>query len=227
MPPSACRARILATLVLSAAMLWMSPGVRADPAAEKDTGFELVTLPPLTGFDGQAHGLKNCRNAVKYSPDTALALCEAPRLDTRRNFGLRLFLVRSTQGRSSISFAAPEGGGDAYSARVTLFRSTTPPALSVVFVDYAAEFQYGTMVFVAASDGSLKRAGLIDQVAADEEDGQPVSPTPFAVLSRTPKGFSIGFDRPLHRTKRDGSLGPGQSVRFTYDARTGRLTRAP
>jgi hypothetical protein len=94
-----------------------------------------------------------------------------------------------------------------------------------VFVDYAAEFYYGTMVFLDLIGGSLKPIGDLDWVAIDEEDGNPVSPVPFVRLAPTPGGFSISFDRKLYKPTRDGSVGKGQMIRYSYDPSVGKLKR--
>jgi len=175
-----------------------------------------ISLPPAPAFDEKPLGLKDCRGALQYTQNKVLVFCHAPRQDRRGNFGLRLVLVQGSAPGARIVYSAPTGGGDAYSAKPTVFDLGTPSQARVILLDHGAEFHYGAQVFFIAPDATPRLAGQIDWFT--EDDGQLASPTPHATLTVAGNKILIGFDRKLFKPRRDGSAGPERSVHFSYDA---------
>lgn len=212
-------------LALGIAAVAAHPGFAAaegpastQPAADRTSRNHIApqALPPAPAFNGKPLGLKDCRGALDYAPDTVLVFCHNPRQDRRGNFGLRLVLVRGSASDAHILYSAPVGGGDAYSAKPTVFDLGAPSRARVILLDHGAEFHYGTQVFFISADASPRLAGQIDWVT--EDDGQVTSPTPHATLTVAGNKILIGFDRKLFKPRRDGSAGPVRNVHFSYDA---------
>lgn len=207
-------------LCLAALALSIGPGPAeaGSPAARQADAQSVlpISLPPAPAFDGRPLGLKDCRGSLDYAPGVVLAFCRNPGQDRRGDQGLRLVMVQLAEGGARLRYSAPEGAGDAYSARPTVFDMAPAIQGRLVFVDHAAEFHYGTRVFFIATAGAPRMVGRIDWVTLDE-DGQPASPTPHATLTVEAGRVLIGFDRKLFKPRADGSAGPERSVRFSFE----------
>lgn len=205
----------LAALALS---IGAGPAEATGPAVGQTDAQRIlpISLPPAPAFDGRPLGLEDCRGSLDYAPDVVLAFCRNPGQDRRGDQGLRLVMLRLAKGGAHLHYSAPEGAGDAYSARPTVFDLAPTIRGRLVFVDHAAEFHYGTQVFFIATAGTPRMVGRIDWVTLDE-DGQPASPTPHAALTVEAGRVLINFDRKLFKPRADGSAGPERSVRFSFE----------
>lgn len=180
-----------------------------------------VTLGAARDFDESRVGLTDCRGALHYGPDKVVAICHNATRDTKDNYGLRLHLVQGFGGEPKVTYVSPVGGGDAYSGNVTVFELGAPVNAGVLFLDYAAEFHYGTQIYFLPADGSPGLIGRNDWVVLDE-DNQPKAPTAHLFLLPTENGFLVRFDRKLMKPKPDGSAGVERDVSFSYDIKKGK-----
>jgi len=198
----------------------LPPDKAADPhIANTDSLLATpLVLPQAKGFNSGRLGLSDCKTARKLTPQSILAICRVRKADRRPDRGLRLVLVHINERGPRILFLGP-GGVDAYTA--TLTAVTLPHSEThILFVDFAAEFHYGTQVFYLPEEGKPRLAGSIDGLALDD-DQDPVSPTRYARVSGDSSGFSIRFDRPLIKIGRDGSPAAADRSTYIYDTASG------
>ena len=209
--------------LLKALICFIAFGALGATAAEAEAAvkFERITLPSSREFKEASLGLTNCKSAFDYRPNIVLALCDDPRNSSKTNFGTRLLLIDTAQSRPTIIFRAPSGGGDAYSAKLSVFEIESRHLPRVLLLDYGAEFHFGTMVFFQLND-KLKYVGEIRWVALSD-DNQLASPTGFAEISGNATGFRIDFSQKLFLPTHDGSIGNARFVSFSYDSAAGKL----
>lgn len=181
-----------------------------------------LALPHAKDFNGRPLGLSDCQAAQQLTPGSILAVCRDRRADRRNDRGLRLIIARVDEEKPRIILRGP-GSGDAYSATFTAF-ALPHSAGQVLFVDFAAEFHYGTQVFYLPEEGKPRLAGSIDGIALDD-DQEAASPTRYARVSSSPGGFNIRFDRPLVKIGHDGLPGEAQRPTYRYEAASSHWTR--
>lgn len=206
--------RLLAGLVFSLQLIAGTVSATAQVQPE-------VLISSTHKIEMKTIGARTCKQVYYNSDNRAWALCDIPALNSKNNFGLRLLqLDTSPSGSNKILFQAPNAGGDAYSGK--LYRYQTDQ-WQVLLVDFAAEYYYGTSVYVTPKNrDEFKHVGDINWVMLDE-DQQIISPTPFSSLVETVSGFELRFSKSLYPVRRDGSAGKPKLVKYLFDAKKSKL----
>ena len=198
----------------------------APPAPARPITAPAARLAPAdaVGFDGSRLGLTDCRVARQAVQGLILAICRDPEMDRGKNPGLRLIAVHHDPNGEHIRFRSPFGGGDAYTANLTVF-ALPRSGSQVILVDFAAEFHYGTQVFFLREHGLPRLVGNIDGMALDDDD-DAAAPSRYVSVLGTSAGFQLRFSRPLIRLDRNGLPGRARPTTYHYDIGTERWTQS-
>lgn len=131
--------------------------------------------------------LENCQSAVRLRKNLFLVQCRNSKKDSKKDYGLRLFLIEKIKVKPVIRFQS-HGAGDCYYMRQSVFKNVKAEKPLIILAEAGAEFSYGVGVYLL-SDMQMKYIGELDVTV--NEDDTPSSAVPFIKI--TEKGDQLIF----------------------------------
>jgi hypothetical protein len=184
------------------------------PSEQKSPDLKLLSLP-VAENSVETTGLEDCSASIQLDVTHILAVCRENERDTQEDYGLRVYLIEKANGKPIVLFRS-RGAGDAYVATLAVFGGASATAANIVFVEFAAEFGYGTMVF-QRDGGDMKKIGDIDLIAVDEHEELAKTLDVINAVGSY-DDFRVVFSGLLTKMQADGTYIDiaGDSVYYTY-----------
>ena len=168
-------------------------------------------------MDLSSLGLETCHPALWLQKDLFTISCHEPAKDTKKDSGIRLYLIeKATGGKLKILFRS-RGSQDSYVLKPTVLRSTDKRLPTIILAETGAEYSWGVEVFVVKGK-QMTHAGSME-VGAYAKDN-PESAVPYTWIK--PKGKKLVFvfttDLVYMRGGKFTRLNKNQ-IRYEYDGK--------
>ena len=188
----------------------------SESTEEPEAGLKRLSLPVA---DVSALNMPDwqCSYSLTLDANHVVAVCHAESLDTESDYGPRLILVRDPDNSPTLLFHS-EGGGDAYGANLAVYGQNSNSEIHIIFVEFAAEYPYGTVVF-KRHDDEVIAIGDYDVVAVDMHD-ELTSTLEILDIAGSTREFRVQFNGPVSKSLPDGRYVdyPSGSIQFMYSS---------
>jgi hypothetical protein len=139
-------------------------------------------------MDLSSLGLETCHPALWLQNDLFTISCHEPAKNTKKDSGIRLYLVEKlSDGKLKILFRS-RGSQDSYILRPTILRSPDKKLPTIILAETGAEYSWGIEVFIVKGK-QITHAGSME-VGADAKEN-PESAVPYTWIK--PKGKKLVF----------------------------------
>lgn len=186
------------------------------PAQAADSSYQAVDARSQK-MDLSSLGLETCHPVLWLQKGLFTVSCHEPAKNTKKDWGIRLYLIEKTSGgRFKILFRS-RGSQDSYILEPTILRSPDKKLPTIILAETGTEYSWGIEVFVLVGK-QLTHAGSME-VGADAGDN-PESAVEYSRIAAKGKMliFTFTTDLVYMRGGKFTQLKKNQ-IRYEYDGK--------
>jgi len=211
----------ITTIIVIMCFCSFSTADNSQPEKMKGMFSELKVLVDNT--DIRALSVDKCTDQVELPDGYILGVCKVSSKDTSDDYGLRLIVVATIDGKKTLVFIS-NGARDAYSGKISVMQEPVGKDVQLVIIDYSAEYSYGLKLYLK-SGGKIVSIGNVNAVL--KNDGEAISALPYATIRRHGRDINITFSKKVWLPDANGRYKKyaAGKLKYIYDGSSLKLVK--